>query len=303
MLLSARSSLLTAACALAAILPAHHAQATDVFNWGNYTYAPTPAQSIVKTDVGAVNGTTVSVQFGNNSYFANNTDPATTNVTNPASPAIGTYNATANATNRVSPLYADGGSGASTGTSANALQILADFDNSAGYIIANSSIPVTVFFSKPVSGLIFSFYDSDNGTVNGGGYTDLVTGILATAAAGGNVIPASLAATNSSLNTTSIDPVTGGRISAVAGSASNPQSAAGGNVAVTFGNTPISSFTFNYTDTASANAAANTVHSTLQIVALSNLQLNVPEPSTWAMLGVGGVAGACALRRRARRTA
>lgn len=181
------------------------------------------------------------------------------------------------------------------------MQIFADFDN-AGNIIVNSSIPVTVFFSKPVSGLMFSFYDSDNGTVNGGAYTDLINGILAPTANGTAVLPVSLTATSATTNTTSIDPMTGGRISAVAGSASNNQNAAGGNVAVDFGSTAITQFTFTYTDTASPNAAANTAHSTLQIIALSNLTFTtVPEPSTWPCFVAAGGLGVWTLRRRARR--
>ena len=45
-------------------------------------------------------------------------------------------------------------------------------------------------------------------------------------------------------------------------------------------------------------------HSAIQMFALSNLEFTtVPEPSTWALVGVAGIAGAWTLRRRARRMA
>ena len=205
----------------------------------------------------------------------------------------------ANAAPGVSPTYADGGTGSK------ALQIFADFDNSAGNLIAKSGIPVTIFFSKPVSNLIFSFYDIDGtaGTPASGNtpatlpFNDRISGIFGLGTGGALVPPISL--TPGSTNTSSLDSTNGGSFSAT--NNLNAQNASGANATVTFGNTPITQFSFTYTDVAADTGGA--AHSATQIISLGNLTFTtVPEPSTWACFVMAGGLGAWTLRRRARRT-
>ena len=284
-MLTATKSLLLAgaACTLAIVLPAPRALAADTLSWNNVTYNPGAAAATTKTNIATVNGNTISLQFGNSTYFKN--DVATT-----PSPSVGTYTATApTAYNGTSPTFADGGF-----TGNKALQIFANFDNAANNIIAGSGIPVTVFFSKPVSNLIFSFYDVDgNNATAAQSFNDQVTNIFGLGTGGGSVAPISL--TGSSSNAVS----NGGFLANNTPSANNTN---GGNATVTFGNTPITQFTFTYTDPAAVNGG--TAHNAQQIIALGDLTFTtVPEPSTWACFVMAGGLGVWTLRRRARRMA
>ena len=274
-----RSFLLAgASCAFAAVFPVSRAHA-DTLGWGTsgYTYSASQAGATpTPGTVATVNGNTVKIQYSTASFFA----------TNAPSPAVGTYNASPG----TSPIYANGGV-----TGQQALQILADFDNSAGNIISGAAIQVTVFFSKPVSNLMFSFYDVDNGTVNGGAYNDYVTNIFGLGTGGAQVRPMNLTPgtdNNSALGTNS------GSFTATG---NNNQYAAGGNATVNFGGTAVTQFTFTYTDT-DANVTNPPTHSVLQIIALSDLTFaTVPEPSTWACFVAAGGLGIWTLRRRALR--
>lgn len=288
-----RLSLLAgAACALAALSLAPRARA-DSLIWSTSGYTYNSSQLTTPGTVGTTaGGNTVRIQYGFQnlptgitSYF-NNSSAAQ------PSPAVGTYSGS-------TTTYTDGGTTAANGTASSALQIIANFDN-AGALIANAGISVTVFFSKPVSGLMFSFWDVDNGTVaNNGPYNDFISNISAiTVASPGNpattIRPTSLApgGTNTSANGTTSGSFTG--------SANNAQTSAGGNAMVNFGTNQITQFTFTYGD----SLAAGSAHSNLQIIALSDLTFTtVPEPSTWACFAVAGVAGVWTLRRRVRRTA
>ena len=296
MLTTIRYSLLTStACALAAFLPSPRAQAVvDTLNWGNsgYTYnAATQVGAAGSTNatnhggtVTTVNGNTVSILYDTGSYFNNA-------IANSPSPSVGTYGATANTASQQAPIYTDGGTGGGK-----ALQLLANFTDGTN-IIKNAGFSVTVFFSKPVTGLSFSLYDIDTNAAGNATYHDLVNNISGKAfLRGGTVVPSSMG--NGADNGYTLTPTTPGTFT---GTASSAQNVGDGNGTVNFGLTPISSLTFFYTDTDAA--AGGIAHSTTQIIALGNLSFTtVPEPSTWACFAMAGGIGAWTLRRRARRT-
>ncbi len=75
-------------------------------------------------------------------------------------------------------MYSNGGNTANYG-----LQLVANFSNStsvtsSGAFIGGASDTVTIFFSKPVLNVAFTFYDIDQGTLSGGVYTDFVSNIF-----------------------------------------------------------------------------------------------------------------------------
>ena len=239
-----------------------------------------------RTNLATVNGNTVSIQFGNGSYFANPTNNPSAPV---QSPNVGTYSggtqsATANA------VYADGGN-----TGHNALQIVADFANGSGNS-NGGSIPVTLFFSKPVVNVSFTFFDVDLGNFGSPSapYQDLINNIYGLSSANGaHVYPPTLTPTSA----TPSAAVTGaGTINAaITATANNAQNGANGNVLVSFDSTtPISQFTFTYGDVLTSGA-----HSTLQIIGVSNVNFtSVPEPGTLVWAGLGAVGAVVMARRR-----
>ena len=284
MLPNARFSI-GAALALAALFPTSRAFAADTLNWATSGYTYNASQAATTTTpatpgtVGTVNGNTLSIAYSTASYFNNGTASS-------PSPAVGTYG-TANA-GGATTTYTDGG----TGT--RALQLFANFDNGAN-IIAGAGISVTVFFSKPVSNLIFSFYDVDASAAGSTTpFNDYVTNISGRGTGGATVVPTGL--TPGVANTASL----GSTFGSFTGTGTSNQNVADGNGTVTFGPTPITQFTFTYTDTAANPGGA--AHSATQIIALGNLTFTtVPEPSTWACFAMAGGLSVWTLRRRARR--
>ena len=157
-----------------------------------------------------------------------------------------------------------------------ALQIFANFDTGSPNgttIVKGASITVTIFFSKPVSGLLFSFWDVD-ASVDGSNnpYTDLISnlhgqvGLNGASVAPFSIIngaanPTSTTAPNGAANTSNIAATTAsitGTGSAIQG-AGTPGTgvfnASSGRSTVQFGNTPIDRFSFTYTDPAAAGCA------------------------------------------------
>lgn len=294
-----------AACALAAVLFSPRVQAADTLNWGTsgYNYSTAP------NTVGTVNGNAITIQYSTPSYFNNSYVTANATTTQPT-PAVGTN--TANTT-----LYTDGGTNTgSVGTGSQALQILANFDNGT-VLAANAGITITVFFSKPVSGLLFSFWDVDTNASGGNAYNDRINFLTGRTTAGTFVAPSPIssgAANTFSTGTFASNVNGGGGYGVITSSANAVQgynaNIAAGSLAAGAGTTTIqfaqtiTQFSFTYQDTNVGTTDGTTTHSNIQLFALSNLQFTtVPEPSTWAMVGVAGIAGAWALRRRARRTA
>lgn len=289
------------ACALATFLPAPRAHAADTLDWSGskYTYN---ASTQVGTNppstggvVNTVNGNTVSILYNTGSYF--------NAYQGQASPAAGT-----NTTN--TPTYTDGGNTGST-----ALQILANFDSgTTTTLIAGSGISVTVFFSQPVSGLLFSFWDVDTSqTGSTTPYKDVITSLTGKNTLGAFVAPGLVAngsANSFSTGTFASNVNNGGSFATITGQANAAQTGAGGGNAlaaaagaatVQFTGTPITQFSFTYQDYGVTGTGG---HSQIQMFGLSNLSFTtVPEPSTWATVGLASVAGAWALRRRARRMA
>ena len=271
------SSRLAAAALFAGTVFALPSLRADSLFWSNVNYAPTTAQAIQRNDLATINGNTVSLQFGSNSGTNNFFS------TSVPSPAAGTYTAGSNTT------YTNGGI-----LGQRALQIVADFDNATGgNIAAGSSLLVTVFFTRPITNLSFSFYDVDNGSTGSGPYNDVVSNIFGLGTGGASVPPVSIA------DGTANGHVIGANSATITATGNSAQNAGAGNSTVTFGNTPITQFSFTYTDTSSA--AGGTAHSTVQIMALGDLTFTtVPEPSTWTLAGAGGLlALGWAVRRRA----
>lgn len=269
--------------ALLAGLSCSHPAKADTVNWAAISYAPNAATAIQKTQVGRVNGTNISVLFSNNTYDS----------TFVQSPGTGSYAATTSG--NTNAVYANGGNAANYG-----LQLVTNFSTStnagsSGSFISGASDTVTVFFSKPVLNVSFTFYDIDQGTLSGGVYTDFVSNIFGMGTGGATIAPISLTPSNidNKLVTTANIATTG-----FLGTGSANQNVSDGNATVVFDSThPITQFSYTYGDTATAGST----HSPLQIIALGNVGYTVaPEPSTWAMLGLGAAAAAAAAYRKRR---
>ena len=308
MLIPARFSLLTsAACALAALFPVSRAHA-DSLVWGTsgYTYnattqvGTTGTGGVVTTvSPGTANANTVSIQYSTANYFTNNGNA------NTPSPAVGTN--TAN-----TAIYTDGGTNNGTqGTGNQALQILANFD-SGTVLAANAGITITVFFSKPVSNLLFSFWDVDTNAAGANAYNDLITNLYGRNSTStnpnSNIIPGRVS--NGAANNYGTGSNANGSYATVTGAASAIQGAgtpangalpAAAGVATVQFSQPVTQFSFTYTDTNVTNANGTTTHSAIQMFGLSDLQFTtVPEPSTWAFFAAAGGLSFWTLRRRAR---
>ncbi len=308
------------ACAIATFLPAPRAQ-VDTLNWGTsgYTYNATTqvgttgtGGAVTTVNAGTANANTISIQYNTASYF-NNSYVTNNAATNQPSPGVGTNTGTTDNTTQKT-VYTDGGTNNGTaGTGNQALQILSNFDNGTAYI-AGSGITVTVFFSKPVSNLLFSFWDVDT-SVPGSAtpYNDQITSLTGKNTLGAFVAPVSIA--NGAANTygtgTFANNVNGGgayatitgkgnAIQGVGTPGANSSPAAAGVATVQFTGTPITQFSFTYQDT---GVTGTNGHAGIQMFALSDLTFStVPEPSTWACFVMAGGLGVWTLRRRARRT-
>ena len=268
-----RSFLPAGAAVLLGVSLAAATARADTLSWGslNPTYAPTGAQAIQKTNLASINGNTVSIQFGNNSFFS----------TAYASPAVGAYgNAGTVGTNTT---CAGGGTGKA------ALQILSDFDNSAGNIIAGGSSPVTIFFDQSVPNPMFSFYDVDNGSTGSGVFNDRITNLFGLGTGGAATPPIS---------------ITNGAASAsVTAMGNSGQGIGDGHLALAFGNTPVARFSFHRTDT--SLAAGGSKPSAIRVFAPADRMFTtVPESSALALFGLGGAMGIFTARtlRSARRS-
>ena len=261
MKLHARFSILTALV----LGTAHLASAaqTEIFDWNNITYAPTPAQATAGTTLTdtAITDNTLSLQYALNG--------GATFSTVVQSPASASNSASTN-------VYATSGNAAQ-----NSLQTVVDFASSA------QSTTITLTFSQFVANASFKLFDVDAGSVNGGGYLDVISSIQGVTFQGAPAYAATV--------TGSADNVVSGTGSTfqISGTGNNPQTSSLGDATITFGSIPLKSISFVYGD----NYTAGT-HSAIQITALGNITVTtVPEPGTLALVGLG-IAGAATVASR-----
>lgn len=253
----------------------------DVFSWSNITYAPAapvaPATQNALTDLGSGGGTNdIKVQMTLNS--------GAQFITAVASPTTSTYN--------TNTTYYTGGGG---NGDQKFLQI-------GGNMVAGGnigSITVTIFFAKPVINCQFTFFDVDTNATGGNPYADKISNIVGVGTdANKSAVYLSTLQSSGSTPTNTVSG-SGATFQALA-NANNNNGLNNGNVTATFGNTPISQFSYTYGDGLTAVSG----HGTAQITALSDLTFSyqaVPEPGTMAMMafGVFGAAGV-AFRRRSK---
>ena len=163
-------------------------------------------------------------------------------------------------------------------------------------------VTFTINFAQAVYGVSFKLFDVD---YSSGGFTDQIRDVVGVNGAT-TYLPTLTGSTANTVGSDANNAADGYRNS-VTGNAGNAQTAAGGNVTVSFDNTvPITSVSFVYGDNHFANLGAVAPASTAQqlvgvsnIIWATNAGEQVPEPGMFGVTGLGlATMLAVTLRRR-----